>query len=81
MREGLSFIGYDKEGQDNPGLVQHVNETGFYGYSGLVAAYNVTKKMNVFLEPGLKSFHISTNNLDVNPHGFNLNAGVKYYIK
>lgn len=81
LREGLSFTGYDKKPQDNPGLREHVNETGFYGYAGLGAEYPLTGNLNVFLEPGIKSFHISANNLDINPHGFNLISGLKYSIR
>lgn len=81
LQEGISFISFDKEYQDAPGPRTHLKEKGFYGYCGLGSDYRMNEKAGVFLEAGLKSFHISGNALEVNPHGINVKLGLKYSFR
>jgi|GEM_PF-1521401 len=81
LQEGISFARYDKEFQDRPGIRYHVRERGFYGYGGAGVYYKACRRSGLFLEPGMKAFHLSFNNLDVNPHGFALKLGYVYRLK
>jgi hypothetical protein len=80
VREGLSFASYDKEIQANPGPRTHVTEKGFFGALGAGSDYSFSNKYGLRLEIGIKSFHISQNNLDVNPHGIFLKIGFLYRV-
>ncbi|MBZ4191452.1 hypothetical protein [Niabella beijingensis] len=81
LQEGVSFARYDKEFQDQPGVRYKIREAGFYGYGGAGTGYVFTQKSGLFLEAGMKAFHLSFNNLDVNPHGFALKLGYVYRLK
>lgn len=81
LQEGISFINYNKEDQASPGKRTFVKEQGFYGYAGAGTDFNLNKKLGLFLETGIKSFHISGNDLDVNPHGINGKIGLKYAFR
>lgn len=81
MQEGISFARYDKEFQDRPGTRYPIRERGFYGYGGAGVYYKASPASGFFLEPGMKAFHLSFNNLDVNPHGFALKLGYVYRLK
>ncbi|MGJ7031421.1 hypothetical protein [Niabella hirudinis] len=81
LQEGGSFARYDKEFQDHPGTRYRIREAGLYGYGGAGTRYCVSERSGCFLEAGIKAFHLSFNNLDVNPHGFALKLGYVYRLK
>ncbi|MCF3107454.1 hypothetical protein LL912_01550 [Niabella sp. CC-SYL272] len=81
LQEGISFARYDKEFQDHPGTRYPIKESGFYGYGGAGTRYTVSRRSGFFIEAGMKAFHLSFNNLDVNPHGFALKLGYVYRLK
>ena len=81
LQEGISFARYDKEFEDDPGTRYPVKESGFYGYGGVGTRYALSRKSGLFAEAGMKAFHLSFNNLDVNPHGFALKLGYVYRLK
>lgn len=81
LQEGLSFINYYKEYQDHPGERHYIKECGFYGFAGIGTHYYFSKVSGVFAEAGLKGFHLSFNNLDVNPHGLTAKLGYVYRLK
>lgn len=80
LRQGISFISYNREWQADRGMISHVRENGFYGYAGSGAVYKFSRKWSANVEGGLKAFHISTNNMDINPHGFTVGIGVNYHL-
>lgn len=80
LREGVSFIRYRKEYQDASAPTKNIREFGFYGDASLCGKVLLNNGMNLFLETGLKSFHISTYDLEVNPHGVNFRLGLAFHI-
>ncbi len=81
LQEGISFARYDKELLDNPGPRYPIRERGFFGYGGAGTRYTLSRKSGLFFEAGMKAYHLSFNNLDVNPHGFALKLGYVYRLK
>ncbi|SDE14063.1 hypothetical protein [Niabella drilacis] len=81
LQEGISFAWYDKEFPDHPGTRHRIREKGGYGYGGAGTRYAVSPGSGFFLEAGMKAFHLSFNNLDVNPHGFTSKLGYVYRLQ
>lgn len=81
LQEGISFASYEKEFLDHPGTRYPIKESGFYGYGGVGTRYTMSCKSGLFFEAGMKAYHLSFNNLDVNPHGFALKLGYVYRLK
>lgn len=81
FREGATFKWYDKEFENKPGIIEKKRETGFYGYAGAGGTYKVAAKTNLFAELGLQSFHLSGNELEVNPHGVTGRIGVQLNLR
>ena len=77
---GISFNHYDKVPQHYPAPVDEVSEKGVYLYTGAGISYRLTKNIASSLEAGFKGYNFSFNNLDVNPHGFDLRFGLVYYF-
>ncbi len=80
LREGVALIRYRKEYQDASAPTTNIQESGFYGDVSLGGKLFLGKKINLFLETGLKSYHISTYTLEVNPHGVNFRMGLAFHI-
>lgn len=74
--QGVSIAHYQK--QDS--MISHtpygVNEYGYYEYAGGGIRWRVIRHILIQVETGMKSFHLSTNELTVNPHGLTLRLGV-----
>lgn len=81
LQEGISFNSYSKEFQDHPGPRYPVHESGFYGFAGAGLNYFFSTNAGLFAETGLKGFKLSTNNLDVNPHGITGKLGFCYRVR
>ncbi|AHF17441.1 hypothetical protein [Niabella soli] len=81
LQQGVTFGSYDKEFQDNPGPRYHIKELGFYGAAGIGTNYYLSSRSGFFAEAGMKGFHLSFNNLDVNPHGITGKLGYVYRLK
>jgi hypothetical protein len=73
---GISFINYKKEDYYNPGMPYNVSEKGLYVFAGTGCYIRINKKINSIIVLGFKGFHMSFNNLDVNPHGLTLRIGL-----
>lgn len=80
LQEGVSFVTYYRKPQFGPGSIALRKETGFYGYGGLGAGFRATNRVRFFIDAGIKSFHISKNVLDVNPHGITGRLGLVYKL-
>jgi Outer membrane protein beta-barrel domain len=78
LAEGISFMQYDKFIPATGMEKEKKQETGFYGYAGLGAQKKLTSRNSMNLELGIKGYKISTNNLDVNPHGINFSLGFTF---
>ncbi|MBZ5858450.1 hypothetical protein [Flavihumibacter profundi] len=76
LEEGVSFNNYNKELQNANEGIQHVYEAGIYGHMGIGIIWLKVKKTSCYLEAGLKSYNITFDNLDVNPHGFTARIGL-----
>ena len=78
LTPGFSFISYDKAEESSNWKPYPVHETGLYLYAGSGVHVNVAKNLQTVLGLGIKGFHMSFNNLDVNPHGLVGRAGLQY---
>lgn len=76
--QGWSFVWYKKENAALPGLPKEIREGGIYGFLGLGLPYHFGNRNAIFAEMGLKAFHLSFNNLDVNPHGIAGKLGYRF---
>ncbi|KIO77645.1 hypothetical protein TH53_08355 [Pedobacter lusitanus] len=75
---GISFVKYDRATDEQPLITTRVNETGFYVYGGLGLRYAATKHIAPYVTAGFKGYHMSTNDLEVNPHGVTFSVGVRF---
>ena len=78
LSTGISFVNYIKESLDDLGKFYHVSETGLYLYSGIGISYKVNTNISTFIDMGFKGYHMSFQNLDVNPHGLNIRLGLNF---
>lgn len=76
LSEGLTYSSYQKEVIADPGRIQTIHEVGVYLYGGTGVTYRVSNKVGVSVEAGMKGFHNSFNDLDVNPHGITGRLGI-----
>ena len=72
---GVSFNHYNIAEDATPHLKRKVREPGFYTYAGLGARYSLAEHLDTFLAVGLKGYKMSTNDLDINPHGLSFTLG------
>ena len=77
---GISFNHYDKVPQHYIAPVNEVSEKGAYLYMGAGIHYLLTKNIASSLDAGFKGYNFSFNNLDVNPHGFNMRFGLIFFF-
>lgn len=77
---GISFNKYDKGLPNSPGRTLDISERGLYIYSGAGIYFKVSRYFIPILDAGFKGYHMSFNNLDINPHGFDLKLGILYSI-
>ncbi|TDG35933.1 hypothetical protein EZJ43_11310 [Pedobacter changchengzhani] len=75
---GYSFIKYDIADDLTPNNKSQVKENGLYIYGGFGLKYTITKKVNSFIGVGFKAYRITTNDLDINPHGLSFQAGFSF---
>jgi len=72
---GLSIIKYSIAADPTPNSTSVVKEQGFYVYGGTGLRYPITKNIKGFVGIGFKGYRMSTNDLDINPHGLSFQAG------
>lgn len=75
---GISFVKYDRATDEQPLITTRINETGLYVYGGFGLRYAVTKRIAPYIAAGFKGYHMSTNDLDINPHGITFQAGIRF---
>ncbi|QNK63865.1 porin family protein [Pedobacter sp. PAMC26386] len=75
---GISFVKYDRATDAEPLVTTRINETGLYVYGGFGVRYAVTKHIAPYIATGFKGYHMSTNDLDINPHGITFQVGVRF---
>jgi hypothetical protein len=75
--EGISFVHYKKEELSPKKAPYMVSERGIYFYSGFGLSYKINRKLTVIVDMGYMGFHMSFHNMDVNPHGYTVNLGLK----
>lgn len=76
---GISFNNYDIAEDPTPNNKSKVSEQGFFVYTGFGAKYSLTPKLKTFLSIGFKGYKMSTNDLDINPHGLSFMLGFSFY--
>jgi hypothetical protein len=75
LSEGISFINYKIEYYPGAGKLYNVSEKGEYLFAGFGCYIRINKYFSSVISIGFKGFHMSLNNLDVNPHGLTLRIG------
>lgn len=75
---GYSFIKYDIADDLTPTVTSAVKEGGLYIYGGFGMKYAISTKINSFVGIGFKAYRITTNDLDINPHGLSFQAGFSF---
>lgn len=81
LREGISFIKYQKEEPEvTPGYIYTVKEKGFFGNATVGISKIIFRNLSLHTEVGFKAYHISSYDLEVNPHGISYQGGVMYYF-
>ncbi len=78
LSQGLSFINYRKEDQQNVFAPYQVSETGYYVYGGGGVWIKIGKYISFQMGVGFKAFHMSTYALEVNPHGLTGRCGFAF---
>lgn len=74
---GWTFINYDKQ-PDATAKTFHVSESGLYAWGGGGAAFAINHHWGISAEAGIKNFHLSSYDLEVNPHGVAGRVGLMY---
>jgi hypothetical protein len=72
---GVTFANYTNKELDLQRSPYIVKEKGLYMLTAFGCSYKISRYFTPFIEFGLKGFHMSLNNLDVNPHGSVLAIG------
>lgn len=75
---GISFNNYDIAADASPNVTNKVSEDGLYIYTGFGTKYSLTPRFNTFVAVGFKGYKMSTNDLDINPHGFSFTLGFTF---
>jgi len=76
--EGISFNNYKKEADNYNGKSYNVSEKGLYVYAGIGVLFKIRKYLKPIIDIGFKGYHMSFNNLDVNPHGLTFRFGLMF---
>lgn len=75
---GMTFFNYDQATDADPNTSFHVKEHGLYIYGGLGLRYAVSKRFAPYVSTGFKSYNVTTNDLDINPHGISFQVGLRF---
>lgn len=75
--EGISFNHYNKLDTNVSALPFKVTEEGLYLSANAGVDFMLSAHIKVFTEIGYKGYKHSANDLDVNPHGFTVRAGIE----
>ncbi|MCZ4222392.1 outer membrane beta-barrel protein [Pedobacter rhodius] len=76
---GVSFNKYDIADERTPFTTSRTTEEGLYLYTGFGAKYAISNTLNTFLGIGFKGYKMSTNDLDINPHGLSFMLGFTFF--
>ncbi len=76
---GISFNKYDIADEQTPNNTSRTTEEGFFVYGGGGVKYALSNKINIFGGVGLKGYKMSTNDLDINPHGLSFMLGFTFF--
>ncbi|WP_316829238.1 outer membrane beta-barrel protein [Pedobacter aquatilis] len=76
---GISFNKYYIADELTPLATSRTNEEGLFLYTGFGAKYAISNKVNTFLGVGFKGYKMSTNDLDINPHGLSFMLGFTFF--
>ena len=75
---GLSFANYNLEMKNELNKKILIRELGFYLYTGVGLKYQIDNRLSTVIDFGFKGYKMSFNNLDMNPHGFVIRAGLVF---
>ena len=73
---GYSFVKYREVSLSPPYAERYVKEGGIYLKGAIGASYRINKFITPIISLGFKGFHNSLNDLDINPHGIVMSAGL-----
>ena len=71
---GISFNAYNKRDPFSIPVDKKINEKGFYSEIGIISSPIAIKRIYTRIGVGIKNYNLSTNDLDVNPHGLSFQA-------
>lgn len=75
---GYSIIKYNIADERTPNNTSVIKEGGLYVYGGTGLKYALSSKVHTFIGVGFKAYRITTNDLDINPHGLSFQAGFSF---
>jgi hypothetical protein len=78
LSTGITFVKYTKENKNTMGHPYTVREDGIYFNTGFGLMVKLGKHFAPIIEAGFQGFHMSTDQLAVNPHGVNVKIGVEW---
>ena len=86
LSPGITFDSYikqdDKKQPPTPPssspLPYQVKDTGLYVYAGAGGTYKINNYFGLIAEAGFKGYHMTFNNLDINPHGLVFGLGLAF---
>lgn len=76
LASGVSFANYNKQDALTLGPTSHISEEGLYLYSGAGITFKIKHLAMAYFDLGFKGYHMSFNDLDVNPHGLTFKLGI-----
>jgi hypothetical protein len=76
--QGIAFASYRQELPNDPASAKQIHESGLYVFAGTGLLWDISKKISLLASAGIKSYNITFNNLDVNPHGLAGKIGVVF---
>ena len=79
--EGISVNRYNKLDSTVSPQPYKVSEAGLYLSGNIGVSFSLSSHTKIFTEIGYKGYKHSTNDLDVNPHGFTARIGLNYKIQ
>ncbi len=76
---GHSFNKYHRAEDREPQKQKKIKEGGVYVYTGVGTKYALARQTDLFFAVGFKGYNMSTNSLDINPHGISFTLGLSFF--
>ncbi|QES90846.1 outer membrane beta-barrel protein [Rhizosphaericola mali] len=80
FKTGITFMDYDQKWHESDQAYYKVHQTGWYTYLGAGVKLNLKSFVQPYFNIGLIGYKMSTNDLDINPHGVAGNLGCSFKL-